>query len=279
MKHSNHGDPGTATHRTASLPRLRVALQGLSTGRPVVLSHALGLDTRMWDALAAELAPHCRVLRYDHRGHGGSDAPPGPYTMDDLVDDAARVVQEWDVGPVAWIGLSMGAMVGMGLAIRRPELVDSLVLANTTSRYPPEARTGWSQRIAAVEAGGMTQVVDMVLQRYLRADFRARQWLQVAGYRDTILRCDPQGYVACCHAVASVDWLDELGRIAAPTLIIAGAEDVGAPPHMSRAMEQRIPNARLVQLEKASHLSVAEQPVHFESLVKDFLEETTGAPE
>jgi 3-oxoadipate enol-lactonase len=276
MKRSDDAVQAPATHLTKSLPRLRVALQGVPVGHPVILSHALGLDTGMWDTLAAELAPRYRVLRYDHRGHGRSDVPPGPYTMDDLVDDAARVVQEWGVGPVAWIGLSMGAMVGMGLAIRRPELVHSLVLANTTSRYPPEARTGWSQRIAAVEAGGMAQVVDMVLQRYLHADFRARQWLQVAGYRDTILRCDPQGYAACCHAVASVDWFDRLGRVAVPTLIIAGAEDVGAPPQMAHAMKERISNARLEVLEKASHLSVAEQPVRFESLVNDFLDATTG---
>jgi 3-oxoadipate enol-lactonase len=191
--------------------------------------------------------------------------------MDDLVDDAARLVREWGRGPVVWVGLSMGGMVGQGLAIRHPELVRGLVLANTTSRYPPEAAATWARRIAAVEVGGMAAVVDTVIERYLSERFRAAHPRDVARYRATILRSDPQGYAASCHAVANVDWLERLGAIQVPTLVIAGALDVGAPPAMAEAISAAIPGSELVVLDDASHLSVAEQPARFAALVGGFL--------
>jgi len=120
-------DARVATHHTFSQPQLKVAVQGATaSGTPIVMSHALGLDLRMWDELATQLADGHAVLRYDHRGHGGSAVPAGPYTMDDLVDDAARLIREWGRGPVVWVGLSMGGMVGQGLAIRYPELVKAV---------------------------------------------------------------------------------------------------------------------------------------------------------
>ena len=263
------------THHTFSTPQLKVALQG--AGTPVVLSHALGLDLAMWDGLAARLAdgslgaPH-EVLRYDQRGHGGSAAPAGPYSMDDLVDDAARLIREWGRGPVAWIGLSMGAMVGQGLAIRHPELVSKLVLANTTAIYPEAAQAGWAQRIATVQSQGMAAVAEIVVERYLHADFRAAQPAATQAIRASILRNDTPGYAASCAAVAGVAWLDRLATIACPTLVIAGARDPGAPPAMGEAIASRVPGARMEIIADASHLSVLETPAEFEALLKAFLD-------
>jgi 3-oxoadipate enol-lactonase len=255
-----------AVHHTFSQPQLAVALQGPADGAaaPIVLSHALGLDLHMWDGLAADLAARQHpVLRYDHRGHGASAVPPGPYAMDDLVDDAARLVREWGRGPVVWVGLSMGGMVGQGLAIRHPELVQALVLANTGARYPEAARALWAQRIAAVQSQGLAGIVDMVMQRYFTEAFRAASPEALAGFRSRVLRTDAAGYAACCHAVAAVDWLDRLAEVRCPTLVIAGAQDIGAPVAMSQAMAERIPGAELVVLDEASHLSVTEQPAQF----------------
>ena len=263
-----------AVHRTFSVPQLKLALQG--QGAPVLLSHALGLDLAMWDDLAARLAagdlgaPH-EVLRYDHRGHGGSGAPSGPYAMDDLVDDAARVVREWGRGPVTWIGLSMGAMVGMGLAIRHPALVSTLVLANTTSLYPEAGRAAWAQRIATVDAEGMAGVAEMVVERYLHADFRAAEPAATQAIRSRILANDPAGYAASCAAVAGVAWQERLGEIRCPTLVISGARDAGAPPAMGEAIASRVPGARMEVIADASHLSVLETPAAFEALLKRFL--------
>jgi 3-oxoadipate enol-lactonase len=258
-----------STHHTFSAPQLKVSVQG--QGAPVVLSHALGLDLTMWDDFAAHLATTHEVARYDHRGHGGSAVPPGPYTLDQLVDDAARLVREWGRGPVVWIGLSMGGMVGQGLAIRHPELVKGLVLANTTAQYPAAAQDAWSQRIAAVEAGGMAAVADMVVERYLHADFRAAYPERASALREQLLRSDAAGYVASCRAVRAVDWLDRLQAIRVPTLVIAGARDVGAPPAMAQAIAERIAGSKLVVLDDASHLSVAEVPDQFGAAVRELL--------
>lgn len=262
----------TSSHHTFSRPQLKLALQG--EGPPVVLSHALGLELGMWDALAAALAPRHEVLRYDHRGHGGSAVPAGPYRMDELVDDAARVIREWGAGPVAWVGLSLGGMVGQGLAIRHPELVRSLVLANTTAHYPEAAQAAWAQRIAAVEQGGLQAIADMVMERYFHAGFRSGRPEALAAFRAALLRTSAVGYAATCHAVREVDWLERLPQVRCPTLVIAGALDVGAPVAMSQAIAERIPGARLEVLAEASHLSVAEQPQEFAALVEGFLSAT-----
>lgn len=266
-----------ARHHTFSQPQLHAAVQGEAREgvAPVVLSHALGLDLHMWDALAAELATpegggH-QVLRYDHRGHGGSAVPAGPYRLDDLVDDAARLIREWGRGPVVFVGLSMGGMVGQGLAIHHPELLRGLVIANSTSQYPPAAHAAWAQRIAAVQAGGMAAVADMVVERYLHADFRAAHPGAVADLRARLLRCDAAGYMASSHAVAGVDWLERLPQVACPTLVIAGGRDMGATPAMAEVMAAAIPSARLELLPEASHLSVAEQPQAFSALLRHFI--------
>ena len=264
-------DARVSTHHTFSLPQLRIALQGTGKGVPIVLSHALGLDLEMWDGLAAELAPEHPVLRYDHRGHGQSAIPAGPYSMDDLVADAARVIREWGVGPVVWIGLSMGGMVGQGLAVKHPELIAGLVLANTTSSYPEAARANWAQRIRTVETSGMAAVADMVTERYLHEGYRMAEWAATTQLRKKIQRADPRGYAASCHAVSQVMWDEHLGLVKAPTLVIAGALDAGATPAMAEAIQRQIKGSQLVILEEASHLSVAEQPAKFAALVRDFL--------
>ena len=263
-----------AMHHTFSQPQLAVAVQGApdAAKAPIVLSHALGLDHRMWDGLAAQLAAAGHpVLRYDHRGHGASAVPAGPYTMAGLVDDAARLIGEWGRGPVVWVGLSMGGMVGQGVGVRHPHLVRALVLANTSGRYPPASKSVFEKRIEAVQRGGMAAVADSVIERYFSAAFRAAEPAATASAREQVLRCNPAGYAACCHAVGQVDWLDELHRVTCPTLVIAGALDVGAPVAMSDAIAQRIAGCELVVIDEASHLSVVEQPAAFSRALDAFL--------
>ncbi len=262
-----------AMHHTFSAPQLRVAIQG--QGTPVVLSHALGADLHLWDGLAATLAPRHEVLRYDHRGHGGSAAPAGPYSQDDLVDDAARLIREWGRGPVVFVGLSMGGMVAQGLAVRHPELLRGVVIAHSSARYPDEVRTMWAQRIAAIEQGGLAAIADATMERWFTPGFRAAQPAVVEQVRQTVLRSSAAGYVACGRAVASVDWLDRLGAVTAPTLVIAGAHDAGAPPAMSEAIASRIAGAELRMLE-AAHIGVLEQPQAFAEAVGGFIAARCG---
>ena len=263
------GSARAATHHTFSAPQIRVRVQG--EGPPVVLSHALGLDLTMWDALAARLASTHTVLRYDHRGHGGSARPAGPYAIDDLVDDAARVIREWGRGPVAFVGLSMGGMVGQGLAVNHPELLSAVVLANTTARYPEAAAATWAARIAAVEQGGLAAVADGVVERYLQPAFRAAHPDIAAALKAQLLQADAAGYVAACHAVANVDWQSRLASVRTPTLVLAGALDLGATVAMAEDIAARIAGAELQVLEAASHLSVEEEPERFHDAVAAFL--------
>lgn len=257
-----------ATHHTFSAPQLRVALQG--QGKPVVLAHALGADLHLWDELAATLAAAGHeVLRYDQRGHGGSAAPAGPYTMDELTGDAARLIREWGRGPVLFVGISMGGMVAQGLAVQHPELLRGVVIAHSSARYPEEARATWAQRIALIEREGLGAIADATMERWFSPALRAARPEVVECTRQTLLRSDPAGYIACAQAVASVDWLDRLADVKTPALVIAGAHDAGAPPAMSEAIASRIAGAKLLTIASA-HIGVLEQPQAFAQAVREF---------
>jgi 3-oxoadipate enol-lactonase len=261
--------------RTASLPAVHYSVREPRSGkRPrhtVVLSHALGCDLTMWDALANLLAADCRVIAYDHRGHGSSDAPAGPYAMAELADDAARLLRELDTGPVVWIGVSMGGMVGQEVALRHPALVGALVLAHTTSGYPEAARDVWRQRIVTVREQGIEAIADAVMGRYFHEGFRAAHPATVARFRQRLVTTDVQGYVGCCAAVGGVDTTARLGQIAAPTLVLAGELDQGTPVEMARTLADGIPDARLQVLADASHLGAIEQPLAFAQAVEAFV--------
>jgi len=258
---------------TMSAPALRFTLREPHSRAPkhtIVLSHALGCDLSMWDALANALAREHRVIAYDHRGHGGSASPAGPYTIAQLADDAERLLGELDAAPVVWIGLSMGGMVGQELALRHPRRVKALVIANSTGRYPEAGRALFQQRIDTVRAGGMEAIADMVMGRYFSDTFRADQASTVARFRRRLLATNAESYVDCCHAVRDVDTLDRLGELKIPALVIAGELDQGTPVAMSRAIADQL-HAQLVVIPGASHLSAVEKPAEFEQNVRAFL--------
>jgi 3-oxoadipate enol-lactonase len=275
--------PGMATHpgigregATGSAPVLHYSVREPRSGKAprhtVVLSHALGCDLTMWDGLANLLAADCRVIAYDHRGHGSSESPPGMYTMADLADDAARMLRELDTGPVVWVGLSMGGMAGQELALRHPSQVEALVLANTTSGYPQAAREVWKQRIATVRGQGIEAIADAVMARYFHDAFRAEHAGTVARFRRRLTSTDPAGYIGCCHAVGTVDTAARLGQISVPALVIAGELDQGTPVAMAQTLADGIPRASLTVLAQASHLSAIEQPRAFADAVTGFVD-------
>lgn len=243
-------------------PLIRARREGAATGLPIVFSHALGMDLSMWGAVVAALAPRHPILRYDHRGQGGSAWSGQPYDIEALVDDAAAMVAGWGRGPVLFVGLSMGGGVAQGLAIRHPQAVRGLMLANTAAVYPEAGREGLRQRAATVRAGGMAAILEATLERFLSADCRANQPAAVQQVSSILRRADQAGYAAACEAIVPTDWLGALGRVACPVHVLAGTLDVGAPPAVGRQIAEAIPGASCAELPTA-HLSAVESPQAF----------------
>jgi 3-oxoadipate enol-lactonase len=241
------------------------------SGEAVLLVHAIGCDHRMWDALGEALSPRFRVIRMDVRGHGKSAVTAGPYSLDQLADDARDVLDALGVQKAHWVGLSMGGMIGQAFALRHGERLRKLVVANTTSSYGPEGPKMWEARAKAVHEGGMAAITELAMQRYFSDDFRASHSDIVDRIGDGFLATDPAGYIACCNAIRELDFSGDLHRIKAPTLVIAGEKDVGTPAAMSEAIAKAIPGAKLAVIRGAAHLSAVEDPAAFNRLVEDFL--------
>lgn len=248
---------------------VRYRIEG--SGPWVTLSHSLTTDLTMWDPLAAALKDRYTVLRYDTRGHGGTTAPEGPYDFDTLVAD---VLGLWDALGVArshFVGLSMGGMIGQHLALAAPQRLEKLVIANSSSRMPPEMVQVWADRIAQARAQGTGAMADATLSRWFTAPFREARPDLMARIRGLIAATPVAGYAGCGCAIRDLDITDRLGAVRAPTLVIVGADDPGTPPAVSEIIAQAIPGARYAIIPSASHISCLEQPEAFNRLVMDFL--------
>lgn len=235
---------------------------------PLVLSNSLGTDHRMWDGQMEALTQDFRVIRYDARGHGQSETPEGPYTIEDLAQDALGLMDELHVGRANFCGLSLGGMVGQWLGVNAPDRLSRLILCNTAARIgPPEA---WNQRIATVEADGMKPIAEAVVARWFTPGFRKRDSQTVAAFKQLLLATDPQGYAATCAAIRDMDLRAEVGTIATPTLVVAGRDDPVTPPEDAKFLVDAIEGAWGKVLD-AAHLSNVEQPAAFNDAVLKFL--------
>jgi 3-oxoadipate enol-lactonase / 4-carboxymuconolactone decarboxylase len=235
----------------------------------IVLSHSLGLDHGMWDAQAADLLPHFRVLRYDTRGHGGSSAPPGDYTIAELGADVLALADACGLRRFAFCGLSLGGMIGQWLAVHAPDRVTHLVLANTTARVSePQAMD--ARRLTVLEKG-MDAVAEMVMGRFFSPHVLSSSQEPVASARRTLRSTDPAGYAGCCAAIRDMDQRSLLEHIAVPTLVISGDRDVAMPWEGHGAvLSSAIRGASAVRL-PAAHLSNLERPRSFSRTLLDFL--------
>ena len=273
-------NPGTGrSYRSAGTPALHYTVrEPRHHGEPehtVVLSHALGADVSMWDELANALAATCRVICFDHQGHGDSDAPAGSTTMADLADGAERLLAELDhrhaTGPVVWVGVSLGGMVGQELALRHPHRIRGLVTANACATYDADGRAQWQQRIDTIQAQGLDAVADGTMQRWFSEPFRASQAPAVARWRRRVVSTPPAGYLGACHAVMHHDTVDRLPLISVPTAVIAGGADLATPVPMLQAIVDAVPGAQLVVIDGVAHLSALEAPAAFEAAVRALL--------
>ncbi len=244
-------------------------LEGPENAPVLVMANSLGATLDMWDEQAGTLRDRFRLLCYDHRGHGGSPVPPGPYKIDDLGRDVLALLERLEIQRFSFCGLSIGGMVGMWLASELPERVERLVLCCTSPRFvPPDA---WDSRAAAVRADGVAAVAVAVLERWFTSAFHESR-PEVVEWAGRMLRGTPaEGYAGCCEAIRDADLNDRLGAISAPTLVIAGADDPAASVDQAEGIRDGVPGARLVVIPQAAHLANVEQPEDFARAVLDHL--------
>jgi len=251
--------------------QMNYELSGKKDGPFVILSHSLGSSLAMWNPQMKALEPHFQVLRYDIRGHGKSEAPPGAYTLELLGEDAVALLDVLEIEKVHWVGLSMGGMIGQSVALNYPKRLRSLALCDTSAAIAPEAQPIWQERIDAVREKGVESQLEPTMERWFTPTFLNLNPNMLGVIRKEFLATPAQGYLGCIYAIRKLNYLDRLSIIKIPTLIMVGEDDPGTPVSASEAMHQRIPSSKLVIIKSARHLSSVEQPEAFNTNLLTFL--------
>ncbi|KAB0265868.1 3-oxoadipate enol-lactonase [Microvirga brassicacearum] len=241
-------------------------------GAPVlVFANSLGSDFRIWQEIVPSFADRYRIVLYDKRGHGLSDAPCGPYTIDDHTEDLLALLDHLHVENAALVGLSVGGMIAQRIAVKAPARVRALVLCDTAAKIgTPDS---WAERIAAVEASGIEDIADSVMQRWFTPSFRATRPAEWKGWRNMLVRTPVQGYVGTCAAIRDADLTTDAARITVPTLCLAGDQDGSTPPDLVRHTAGLIHGARFNIVEEAGHIPCIEQPHATARLIDQHLRE------
>ena len=245
----------------------------LETGPPgapvVMLSHSHFSDHGMWRPQCPALAARYRVVAYDVRGHGASDMPAGPCSLDDLASDALCLMDALALDRVHFVGLSLGGMIGMAVALRAPERLRSLLLCDTAAQMPAGI---WDERIATARSQGLEPLLEPTMARWFTPAFRASAPETVAGIRAIASNTTPAGYIACAQAIQAMRLVARLGEIRTPARVIVGAQDPATPVAAAEVLVQGIPGADLVVIDRAAHLANLEQPAAFNTALLEFLE-------
>jgi 3-oxoadipate enol-lactonase len=256
---------------TANGISMNYQLEGPANATVVTLSHSLATNLSMWDFQMPALTSRFRVLRYDTRGHGGTDAPEGPYSLEQLAEDVRALLHALGIPRTHFVGLSLGGMIGQILGLQYPRNLHSLVLCDTSSRVPPEAKPMWDERIHTARTQGMEPHVESTIGRWFTGPFREKHPEVVNPVRGMIRTTNPRGYIGCGQAIVALNLTDRLPAISVPTLIIVGEDDPGTPVTASRTIHEKIKGSELVILKSASHLSNLEQVEAFNRAVMAFL--------
>jgi len=248
--------------------RLFSVADGPEDAPALLLSNGLGTRLDLWDAQIARLRRSFRVIRYDTRGHGRSEAPAGPYRLERLGRDALAVLDAAGAGRAHVCGLSLGGLTALWLGVHAPERVGRLVVANSAARIG--TASSWDARIREARDGGMASLADAAIGRWFTPGFRERDPARVQAFRAGFAACAVEGYAGCCAALRDADLSGEVGAIRAATLVIAGTHDAATTLAAGESLRRSIPGARLAAL-PAAHLSNVEAAEAFTSAVADFL--------
>ena len=250
--------------------QLHYELAGPADAPVVMLSNSLGTRLEMWEPQMQVLAERYRVLRYDSRGHGRSDAPDGPYTMDMLADDALGLLDALEIERAHFCGLSLGGMVGQVLGAEHGDRLITLALCSTACHMP--GRELWDERIRLAGEQGMAALVDAVVERWFTEEFRREPTVALERVQRMILETPPHGYAACCAAIRDMDLRELIPGIRVPTLVVVGDKDPATPRDKAEEIRSRIPGARLEVVPNAAHLLNIEQDVVFDAALTSLLD-------
>lgn len=249
---------------------LHVDVRGPEDGPAVVFSNSLGSTLHLWDGILPLLPEGLRIIRYDMRGHGRSDAPEAPYSMGQLISDAEAVCDAYTVRDAMFVGLSVGGMVAQGLAVKRPDIMRAMVLSNTAAKIGNPKL--WQDRIAAVTAKGMAGLSDEIMKRWFSSHFYGTA--AMAPWQAMVEATPVQGYAGVCAAIAGTDFYTPTSGLRLPTLGIAGTEDGSTPPDLVRETVDLIPGSQFALMRRVGHLPCVEDPERFASHLSDFLRDT-----
>lgn len=250
--------------------KLHYREDGDPDGAPVVFANSLGTDLRLWDQILPLLPKGLRIIRYDKRGHGLSDAPEAPYKMGTLVTDAEQLLDHLNVRDCLFVGLSIGGLIAQGLAVKRMDLVRAMVISNTAAKIGTHEM--WQQRVDAIKAGGIEALADGVMERWFSKAFLKTDAL--TAWRNMLARTPEQGYLGCSAAIAGTDFITPTSGLRLPTLAIAGSEDGSTPPDLMRETADLIPGSKFHLIRGAGHLPCVEAPEEYARVLGDFIRET-----
>jgi 3-oxoadipate enol-lactonase len=256
-------------HTTDDGCRLAYALSGPEAAPPLVLSNSLGTDRGLWAGQIAAFSRRHRVLAYDTRGHGGSDAPSGDYALDRLGRDVVSLMDDARIAHADIAGVSIGGITALWLGVHAPGRVRRVVLANTAARIG--SVPFWSERMRLVSAEGVAAVADVTMERWFTPALRRADPATVATMRATLLAVPVAGYLGCCTALRDADLRGEAARVVARTLVVTGAQDIATPPAAGAWLASTIAGARLVEFD-AAHLANVECAAEFTDAVLAFLD-------
>lgn len=237
----------------------------------ITFSNSLATDFSMWDEEVDALKDDYRILRYDKRGHGLSEAPEGPYDFDMLIGDVIGLWDELGIEKSHFVGLSIGGMTALGLALAHPNRVSSIVVSNSRADATPEFKEAWDQRISMAEANGMEGMAEPTVQRWCSKPFLDSGTVKLERLANMVRATSLTGFKGCGRAIQGLNYHSRLGEIKSPTLYIAGKEDGGTPADNMRRMHGDHPGSQFVELSPAGHISVVEQPEAHSKAVREFL--------
>jgi 3-oxoadipate enol-lactonase len=243
---------------------------GPATAPWVVFSNSLATNISMWEPQAAAFKDRFRILRYDQRGHGGTDAPAGRYTFDLLIADALALLDALAIERPHWIGLSMGGATGLGIAERFPDRLDRVVVCDTACASTPASTQQWEERIAIVAKEGIEAIVEPTIRRWHPAEAVAANAPHIDKVRAMIRTTPANGFIGCSAALADHDFRSAIATVTRPVLFLVGDKD-GVNPAAMQELHAALPGSQYVELAGAGHISNLDQPAAFNRAINDFL--------